>query len=73
MYFLTCVLIYSLRKCVLEDGFKDSCVLKVLLNVQKFIPDELSLFSMKSCTKDNFSGIDETFNMTNSTNLDCQM
>ena len=27
---LTCVLIYSLPKRVLEDGFKDSCVLKAL-------------------------------------------
>ena len=26
---LTCVLIYSLTKYVLEDGFKDSCVLKI--------------------------------------------
>ena len=26
----TCVLIYSLTKCILEDGFKDSCVLKIL-------------------------------------------
>ena len=27
---LTYVLIYSLKKCVLEDSFKDSCVLKIL-------------------------------------------
>ena len=27
---LTCVLIYSLTKYVLEDGFKDSSVLKIL-------------------------------------------
>ena len=27
---LTWVLIYALTKCVLEDGFKDSCVLKML-------------------------------------------
>ena len=27
---LTCVLIYSLTKCALEGGFKDSCVLEIL-------------------------------------------
>ena len=27
---LTCVLITSLTKCVLEDGFNDSCVQKIL-------------------------------------------
>ena len=27
---LTCVLIYSLKKCVLEDGFKDCCALNIL-------------------------------------------
>ena len=27
---LTCVLIYSLTKCALENGLKDSCVLKNL-------------------------------------------
>ena len=27
---LTCVLITSLTKCVLEDGFNNSCVLKIL-------------------------------------------
>ena len=27
---LTCVLIYSLPKCVLEDDFKDSCILEDL-------------------------------------------
>ena len=26
----TCVQIYLLTKCFLEDGFKDSCVLKIL-------------------------------------------
>ena len=33
---LPCVLIYSLTKCVLEDGFKDSCALKSLENLQKY-------------------------------------
>ena len=27
---LACVLIYSLTKCVLGDGFKDNCALKTL-------------------------------------------
>ena len=27
---LTYLLIYSLTKCIFEDGFKDSCVLKIL-------------------------------------------
>ena len=27
---ITCVLIYSLTNCVLEDGFKDCCLLKIL-------------------------------------------
>ena len=27
---LTYVLIYSLTKCISKDGFKDSCVLKIL-------------------------------------------
>ena len=27
---VTCVLNYSLTQCVLEDGFKDSCILKML-------------------------------------------
>ena len=34
---LTCVLTYSMTKCVLEDGFKGNCVLKILWNLQKCI------------------------------------
>ena len=30
---LTCVLIYSMAKCILEHGFKDTSVLKVLKNL----------------------------------------
>ena len=36
---LTYVLIYLLKKCVLEGGFKDSCVLKNLQNLKKNIHD----------------------------------
>ena len=35
---IACVLIYSLTKCVLEDSFKESCVVK---NSQKYIHDEV--------------------------------
>ena len=46
---LTCVLIYSLTKCVLEDGFKDSCVLKFCktcknISMTEFIVKEVTLF-----------------------------
>ena len=34
---LTCVLIYSLTKCVIEYDFRESCVLKILLNLGKYI------------------------------------
>ena len=27
---VTCVLIYLLTECVFEDGFKDSCVIKIM-------------------------------------------
>ena len=27
---VTCVLIYLLTECVFEDGFKDSCVMKIM-------------------------------------------
>ena len=32
-------LIYSLSKGILEDGFQDSCVLKILLNLHRNIDD----------------------------------
>ena len=38
---LICVLIYSPSKFVLEDSFKDSCVLKILENLQKYIHDRV--------------------------------
>ena len=34
---LTCVLIYSLTKCVIEYDFRESCVLNILLNPGKYI------------------------------------
>ena len=34
---LMSVVIYSLTKCVLEDGLKSSCILKILQNLQKYI------------------------------------
>ena len=84
LYNLTCVLIYSLAKCVLKHGFKDSFVLKLLSNLQKYIHITLCLqlgelqhlestvFLTKHRTK-YFLGIWEIFNITNSTNLDCLM
>ena len=38
---LICVPIYSPSKFVLEDSFKDSCVLKILENLQKYIHDRV--------------------------------
>ena len=40
---LTCALIYSLTKYVLEDDFKDSSVLKNLKNLQKYVHDKVTL------------------------------
>ena len=37
LFNLTCVLIYSLTKCVFEDEFEDICVLKILQNLPKNI------------------------------------
>ena len=78
----TCVLIYS--KCVLEDGFKGRYVLKILWNLGRYTHDgdyyqELTVFRiatffwMKPPARYNFLGVYKTFNITNSTNLDCQM
>ena len=38
---LICVPIYSPSKFVLEDSFKDSSVLKILENLQKYIHDRV--------------------------------
>ena len=35
---LTCVLIYSLKKCVLADDFKDSCFLKTFVKFAEIYP-----------------------------------
>ena len=35
---LTCVLIYSLTKCVLKYGFKESCVLKNFVKLAEICP-----------------------------------
>ena len=81
----TCVLIYSLTKCALEDGFKDSCVLKILQNLRntsmtKFTVKDVTVFRVatfltKYTAKYNFIrniyGIYEIFDITKSTNLDC--
>ena len=81
--FLPCVLIYSLKKCVLEDGFKDSCS-EIFVRLAEIRPWQSLLlrklqylesqqFWKKCYTKYNFLGICEIFNITNSANLDCQM
>ena len=44
---LTCVLIYALTKCILEDGFKGSCVLKLLQNLQKISMMECTVMEVK--------------------------
>ena len=81
---LICVLIYSLKKCVFKHGFKDSVVLKLLSNLQKYIHITLCLHLGKLqhlespilLTKHGakyFLGIWKIFNITKSTNLACQM
>ena len=52
LFNLTCVLIYSLKKCFLEDDFKDSCVPKLFKNLQKNIYDRVHChgsYSFLSC------------------------
>ena len=48
---LTCVLIYSLTKCVLKDGFEDICVPKIL---PKNVHGEVTVMESAVCTVANF-------------------
>ena len=80
---LTCALIYSLTKFVLEDDFKDSCVLKIVQNIKtntwrslllrKLQYEESPLLWTKRPAKNNFWGIYDKFNVSNSKYLHCQI
>ena len=72
---LTYVLIYSLIKCVLLEGsFKESCLLKNLEKLQRYIPGGVSCWrNTVYCysPKYDFLGIHKIFNITNGTNMEC--
>ena len=81
---LTCVLIYSLTECVLENYFKELyiglyiklCNIGKNVSVREFTFKEVAVFRVAICLNGAlrqmyFKEIYEIFNINNSSNIDC--